>query len=313
MIRRLRWVATLAIAAVCTVTVVAGAAVTDFNPIVASDSTPSAPTVSPAGPLVILTDLEPGDVRSASFTVGNPNTSTTIARVAGRLTSGSQALYSNLIAELATAGNGVIWRGTLGQLAGNTAPLTPILGGRDQPMTLTISVPPELNDGFQALTSRFALDFSLSDANLLAAERNPPTSRLTSIKPGRHRLKRTVSIRRLRRKRVKIYGRARDAETGVARVEVALMKVGNRGRRERFCRSWHPAKSRYKFVGRKAGSCRRMHWFNATGAEDFRLTLTPRMTRRGRYVLRTRAIDRANNIETTRSPRKGNVFRFRIR
>lgn len=311
-VRRFRWVATIAIVAACAITVVAGAAVTDRESRVAAFA-PSAPNVSPAGPLVVLTDLKPGDVRSASFTVGNPNSSTTLARIAGRLTSGSPSLYTNLVAELSTVDDGVIWRGALGQLAGSSAALTPILGGRDKPMTLTVSVPPDLGNGFQTLTSRFSLDFSLDDMSVVATERTPPTSRLSSIKPGRERLKRNLSIRKLRKKRVKIYGRAVDAESGVARVEVSLMKVGNRGRRERYCRSWNPAKSNFKFAGRKAGSCRRMIWFNAAGTEDFRLTMKPRMTRRGRYILRVRAIDKANNIEIALSPRKRNVFRFRIR
>lgn len=312
-IRRFRWVFTIAIVAICAVTVVAGAAVTDLNPRVAAMASPSAPTVSPAGPLVILTDLEPGDVRSASFTVGNPNGSTTLARIAGRLTSGSPSLYTNLVAELSTNGDGVFWRGTLGQLAGSSAALTPIFAGQDKPMTLTVSVPPDLDNGFQALTSRFALDFSLDDMSVAATERTPPTSRLSSIKPGKQRLKQNQSIRKLRRKRVKIYGRAIDAESGVARVEVSLMKIGNRGRRERLCRSWNPAKNRYQLIGRRAGSCRRMVWFNAIGAERFRFVLKPKMVRRGRYILRVRAIDKANNIEIAISPRKKNVLRYRIR
>lgn len=312
-IRHFRWVFTIAIVAICAVTVVAGAAVTDLNPRVAAMASPSAPTVSPAGPLVVLTDLEPGDVRSASFSVGNPNTSTTLARIAGRLTSGSPSLYANLVAELETDDDGVIWRGALGQLAGGSAALTPILAGRNKPMTLTVSVPPDLGDSFQALTSRFALEFSLDDLSVTATERTPPTSRLTSIKPSKERLKRTLNLRKLRRKRVKIYGRAVDAESGVARVEVSLMKVGNRGRRERFCRSWNPAKSRFQFVGRRAGSCRRMVWFNAVGAESFRMVLKRKMVRRGRFILRVRAIDKANNFEIALSPRKKNVYRYRIR
>lgn len=311
-IHKLRWVLTLAVVVVCAVTVVAGAAVTDVRRF-ADPPPPMAPRISPGGPLVELNNLEPGDVRSASFTIGNPNPMTTLARVAGRLTSGSQALYSNLVAELSSGDSGVFWRGTLGQLSGDTSALTTVLAGDDKPMTLTVSLPPGLGNDFQTLTSRFDLRFSLSNASPGGGEAIAPVSRLVSVKPGRKRLKKTISIRNLREKRVKFYGRAADAQSGIARVEVSLMKVGNRGRRERICRNWNPAKGTYSIVGTRANSCKRMIWFNAIGAERWRFIMRPRMTRRGRYILRVRAIDKANNIETRLSPRKRNVFRFRIR
>lgn len=309
---RFRWVLTIAIVAVCAVTVVAGAAVTDVRRF--ADPPPTkAPRVSPGGPLLELTNLEPGDVRSASFTVENPNAVPTLSRIAGRLTSGSQALYGNLVAEILKSDTGVFWRGTLAQLSGDTSALSTVAAGAQVPMTLRISVPPGLGNDFQSLTSRFDLEFSLVRADFAYNDRIAPGSRLMSIKPGRKRLKMTISIRKLRKKRVKIYGRAVDAQSGIARVEVALMKVGNRGRRERFCRSWNPAKNKFMYVGGRTNSCKRMVWFNAIGAERFRFVLKPKMTKRGKYILRTRAIDKANNYETKLSPRKRNVFRFRIR
>lgn len=311
-VRRFRWAFTFAVVIVCVATVVAGAAVTDIERL-AEEPAPNPPTVSPAGPLVLLTDLEPGDTRSTNFSVGNPNSAQTLAKVGGRLTSGSQALYSRLVAELSAAGDGVLWRGTLDQFTGSTTALTSIAAGSNKPMTLTITVPPDLDDSFQSLTSRFSLDFALSSISSALAERVPPISRWTSIKPGRNRLKKTISIRKLRKKRVKLYGRATDSESGVARVEVSLMKIGNRGRRERLCRSWNPAKKKYKLFGTRSGSCKRPLWFNAVGTDQFRLTLNHRMIKRGRYILRVRAIDKANNFETKLSPRKRNVFRFRIR
>lgn len=309
---KFRWVFTIAIVAICVVTVVAGAAVTDVRRF--ADPPPTkAPRVSPGGPLIELVNLEPGDVRSASFTVGNPNSVDTLARIAGRLTSGSQALYGNLIAEISASGTGVFWRGTLAQLAGDTSAISTIASGDEQPMMLRVSVPPGLGNEFQTLTSRFDLEFSLANADFAYNDRIAPTSRLMSIKPGRKRLKQTISISKLRKKRVKIYGRAVDGQSGIARVEVSLMKVGNRGRRERHCRSWNPAKNRFMYVGGKTDSCKRLVWFNAIGAERFRFVLKPKMTRRGKYILRTRAIDKGNNYETKLSPRKRNVFRFRIR
>lgn len=312
-IRRTRWLLTVAIVAVCAVTVAAGAAVTGQADGTSSLPALQAPSVSPEGPLVTLTDLEPGDQRTANFTVRNPNGSEVDARVFGTLSSGSQALYDSLIAELATADDGVVWRGALGQLTGDSAAVAPMQSNASEPMTLTISVPPELGNNYQALESRFNLGFALDHPGWMSADQRPPRGQIRSIKPVRKRLKRTISMRKLRKKRVKLYGRATDAESGVARVEVSLLKVINRGKREKYCRSWNPARSRYQYVGRKKGSCTRRIWFNAYGADRFRLVMTPRMTKLGRYVLRVRAIDRAGNVETAFSPRKRNVFRFRIK
>lgn len=312
-IRKARWVLTFAIVAVCGVAVAAGASVTrSADPAPADLPALQAPRVSPAGPLVTLTDLEPGDQRTANFTLTNPNAAETDAKVFGSLASGSQALYDNLIAELATSDSGVVWRGPLGQLTGDSAAVAPIQSNSSEAMTLTISVPPELGDNFQTLTSRFNLGFALDYPGWMSTDQIPPRTRVRSIKPARKRLKHTFSTRNLRKKRVKIYGRAADVASGVARVEISLLKVTNRGKREKYCRSWNPARSRYQYIGKRKGSCKQRIWFNAFGADRFRLTMTPRMTKRGRYVLRVRGIDRAGNVETAFSPRKGNVFRFRI-
>lgn len=312
--RNMRWVVTLAVVAVCVATVAAGAAVTRNADEGTSQLPPlRATAITPTGPLVQLTDLKPGDQRTTNFTMTNPNDSEIDARIYGSLTSGSQSLYDNLIAELATAGSGVVWRGQLGQLSGDSAAVAPIQSNASEPMTLTISVPPELGNNFQSLTSRFNLGFALEHPGWMSRDQTAPKSRITSIRPVRTRLKRTLSMRKLRKKRVKIYGRSLDAESGVARVEVSLLKVINRGKREKFCRSWNPARSRYQYVGKRKGSCQRRIWFNAYGADRFRLTLTPRMTKRGRYVLRIRGIDRVGNVESSFSPRKKNVFRYKIR
>lgn len=313
-IRNFRLVITLAIVAVCAVTVVAGAAVTGSADGGTTDLPAlNAPTVSPSGPLVTLTDLEPGDQRSTSFTVRNPNASETDARIFGTLTSGSQMLYDALIVELATENSGVVWRGALGQLTGDSAALAPIQSNGSEAMTLTVSVPPELGNSYQTQTSRFNLGFALDYPGWMSRDTIAPKSQLRSIRPGRYRLKRTLSMRKLRKKRVKLYGRSTDVGSGVARVEISLMKVTNRGKREKYCRSWNPARSKYMYMSKRKGSCKRMTWFNAIGADRFRLVMTPRMTKRGRYVLRVRAIDKAGNFETAFSPRKRNVFRFKIR
>lgn len=313
-IRNYRWIVTIALVAVCAITVVAGASVTDQADDGLSSLPPlQAPSISPAGPLVNLTDLQPGDQRTAAFTVSNPNASETDARIYGTLTSGSQALYDVLIAELATSSSGVVWRGALGQLNGDSAATAPIQSLGSEPMTLTVSVPPELGNNYQALASRFNLGFALDHPGWLSSDQIAPRSQLRSIRPGRYRLKRTLSMRKLRKKRVKLYGRATDTGSGVARVEMSLMRVANRGKREKYCRSWNPARSKYMYMGKRKGSCRRMNWFNAIGSDRFRMVMTPRMTKRGRFILRIRAIDRVGNVETIFSPRRKNSFRFRIR
>ncbi|MBI5310926.1 MAG: hypothetical protein HZB14_07900 [Actinobacteria bacterium] len=313
-IRNFRWVVTIAIVAVCAVTVVAGASVTGGH----VNSAASMPTlrsarIAPEGPLVNLTDLEPGDQRSTSFTINNPNSAEADAHIYGSLTSGSQMLYDALVAEVSTADEGVVWRGQLGQLIPESAAIAPLQAYGAEPVTLTISVPPDLGDNFQAQTSRFNLGFGLDHPGWLLGDQLAPRSQLRSIRPGRKRLKRTLSMRKLRKKRIKLYGRATDTGSGVARVEMSLSKVINRGKREKYCRNWNPARSRYQYMGRRKGSCRRMTWFNAIGAERFRYVMKPRMTKRGRYILRIRAIDKVGNIESSFSPRKRNSFRFRIR
>lgn len=311
-----RGVLTLAIVAVCVVTVIAGAAVTrGIRASDASDKPPlAAPTISPAGPLVNMTNLQPGDQQSTSFVIGNPNNVAATARIFGSLTGGDQQLYDILSAQLATSDE-VFWTGSLGALMESSTAATTLAAKSDRPITLTLIVPSELGNDYQSRLSEFSLKFALDHVITKAEDSIPPVSLLRSVRPSRGRLKRHNAYKRLRRKKVVIfYGRAVDEPSGVARVDVSLMKVSNRKGRARICRSWSPAFQRYVLGGPKQKSCVPRVWFSASGREQFRFLMYGRkMIRRGRYVIRVRAVDNAGNMEAKFSPKQRNVVRFSIR
>lgn len=306
----------LAVAGACAVTVVAGAAVTRSGPsLVKMDEAPlSPPTVSPAGPLVSLTDLEPGDSRTASFTLGNPNPTDTDAHISGALTSGDQALYDVLNVELSSP-DGTFWNGPLSGMVGSSAAKTKIAADGDAPLTLRLSVPPDVGNAYQSKLSEFSLRFALERTAPRGADKRPPITRLRSIKPGPRILRRSRSASRMRRrKQVIIFtGRTADEYSGIDRVEVSLMRIRRLPGKKRVCKSWSPSSRLYVQRGTRANSCTRPIWFSASGTDEFRfLMFGSRMIRKGHYRIRVRATDRAGNVESLYNTKKRNSVYFRI-
>ncbi len=311
-----RGILTLAIVAVCAVTVVAGAAVTRGVRTADTSKLPplDPPSISPSGPLVNMSNLEPGDQKSASFVIGNPNKVAAVARIFGELTGGDQQLYDVLGAELASS-NEVFWRGPLSALMESSSASTVLAAHSDRPITLTIAVPSELGNDYQTRLSEFSLKFALDYVIRPTEDRIAPFTRLRAIRPGRGLLKKSNAYKRLRRKKVIIfYGRALDEPSGVDRVEVSLMRVMNRRGKAMECRSWSPVARKYIRNASKSRSCTPRLWFSASGTERFRFLMYGRkMILRGRYVVRVRAVDKAGNVEAKLSPRRLNVLRFSIR
>lgn len=307
---------TLAIVGVCAATVVAGAAVTNGrytnNP---DDIVPlRAPTISPSGPLVSFTGLQPGEARSTTFEIRNPNAEDSVAKIIAELTGGDQLLYNQLAVELGSEGD-IFWRGPINALMDPSSALTSVPGDGTRPVTLTLSVPPDLDDSYQSRLSEFTLKFALDHAIRRGVDRIPPATRVSAIKPNRKKLRKRNFYKRGRKRKqiIVFYGRASDEPSGVARVEVSLMRVVNKRKRERVCRSWSPTRGKYVINGARTGSCRRPLWYAASGTNTFSFLMFGRMIQRGRYIARVRAIDNAGNVETRFSPRKRNVMRFRIR
>ncbi|MBI4898545.1 MAG: hypothetical protein HY827_09315 [Actinobacteria bacterium] len=311
-----RGVLTLAIVAVCAVTVVAGAAVTRGIRVADTANLPplDPPTISPSGPLVNMSNLEPGDQKSASFVIGNPNKVAAVARIFGELTGGDQQLYDVLGVELASS-DGAFWSGPLSALMQSSSASTVLAAHSDRPITLTIAVPSELGNDFQSRLSQFNLKFALDYIIKPSEDHIAPVARLRSVRPGRGILKRSNAYQRLRRKKVIIfYGRASDEPSGVDRVEVSLMRIMSRRGKAMECRSWSPVARKYIRNASKGRSCTPRLWFSASGTDRFRFLMYGRkMILRGRYVARVRAVDKAGNVETKLSPRRLNVLRFSIR
>ncbi|HVS28953.1 MAG TPA: hypothetical protein VHE14_05340 [Solirubrobacteraceae bacterium] len=111
---------------------------------------------------------------------------------------------------------------------------------------------------------------------------------------------------RLSRRRLRVDGRAgggscagQAAGRGIARVDVAVARVSRR---------------RCRFVGARGRlgpprSCRRPLFLAARGTSSWRLALRARLPR-GRYSVRSRALDDAGNVER---PARANKLRLRVR
>ncbi|MFY9488082.1 MAG: hypothetical protein WAP35_05225 [Solirubrobacterales bacterium] len=277
----------------------------------------SPPNISPAGPLVAMTGLEPGDQRSTSFRIGNPNQADTVAKILAELTGGDRQLYDRLVVELSSS-DGVFWRGPVSALLDPTSALTRIASGTQRDITLTLSVPSDLDDSYQGRISQFSLKFALDHAVPQSADGVAPAARLGHTRPSYRAMRRSNFYTRLRRKAkrrqlILFFGRATDEGSGVARVDVSVMRVVDLRRGEQDCRSWSPVKNRYVRRSSKRLSCRKPLWYAASGKERFSFVLFGKMIRRGRYIVRVRAIDNAANTQSKFSRRKSSVRRFRIR
>jgi len=126
-----------------------------------------------------------------------------------------------------------------------------------------------------------------------------PTSRIVGLAAS-------VRARKLKR----FHGTARDADDGVKRVDVALVQLlGGARAARKSCRAL-TSSGRLKRVAPVRGRCRPSIYLRAKGATKWSFTLRRRLPR-GRYVLYSRATDKAGQRES--GFKHGNRRAFRVR
>ncbi|MBJ7346939.1 MAG: hypothetical protein JHC87_00040 [Thermoleophilaceae bacterium] len=261
-----------------------------------------APVISPKGPLINAQNMKAGETRESHFSAYNANEVPTVLRVTGRSSSDTgSSLYDQLDATVTTDAGDIVWRGSLASF-GSGRPLMEVQPYKNANFIFTVTVPDWIGNEGQNQRSQFDLDFSFEDPNS-EYDTSKPVSRIHRWYPRRQQF-------------IKSYGRtvfrgvAVDNETGVDHVELSLVRVKMKRGHRKQCAHWIPKER--KFVRRSRSSCNRI-WFNANGTGQWKVSVPTKWLKAGRYVLISRAVDRAGNGESVQSKKRVNRRTFRMR
>jgi hypothetical protein len=275
-----------------------------------------APQVSPSGPIFVHEDLVAGEPRSENFELRNTNKADAQLLISGRTTGLETDLYDALTAKLTDRGDGdVVWEGGLRQLLAG-AQAGEIRGTETNKYSVTIGLPDWAGSYYASKRAEFDVNFAL------AADKNDfdYLAPLTSINTKKSMTRRRIvhELRTGARKRglrLKYYGTAKDANVGVSRVELSLVRRYTKRRSSRvlkYCSSYIPL--RKKFGNTRRGKCK-FYWITAKGTDNWGYRFRKMRLKRGAYELRVRSSDRFGNVESKfrRIGDKVNYIRFRVR
>lgn len=291
--------------AVSVVVVVTGVTTVALGSTLIGSADPDVPTLQPPklstgnGPISVQGGMEPGQRRSSQFSITNPNAQDADLWLSGGLTGGSNELYNMLFATIRSTTSGESWSGPLWQLASaKNAGLWDALETQD--LVLEIEVAAWAGDAYEGLRSEFGLDFSfLNDGE---GDAEAPFSKILTVKPPK-------GARARKKGKWLIKGTATDDVSEIAEVKLALIRIVKRtGKRRQSCTNWVPKRKKLIPTDRNCNNA----WFSAVGSAKWTYLLPLKQLPTGSYILISRAIDTAGNVETASSKKRGNRATFKF-